>query len=254
MGGVYAPQHTLVSSESTFGNLTLSVGEASSVSDSIGTLGLSGDSDRWDSFIGEGSEIARLEGAECARIRLADCTIGDLLYVSWWTSNPSLDMTGCLITGDAVVDIPEWVPNRIAAGHSSRDWEETGILIEHCTVLGVLDLDVEAYIPQWLDRRIRSNIVMGAARISATLCVGVIAHNDFVEGATISTNGDSVYANITADPLFCDEIAGDYRLQDCSPCVGAAHDGTAIGRHSETCDCAVVVENKSWGAIKSVFR
>jgi hypothetical protein len=81
------------------------------------------------------------------------------------------------------------------------------------------------------------------------------SHND-VMGTLNIAPGDSVYANISADPYFCGQLSGNYTLAEDSPCVGTAHDGGDIGAFGIGCgpSTAVVEEEMSWGTIKSLFR
>jgi hypothetical protein len=94
---------------------------------------------------------------------------------------------------------------------------------------------------------------MGQTSILAGLPLAV-THNDFAGGAYIDVPGDSVFANISEDPLFCDPASLDYTLEDCSPCVGAAHDGGDIGAFGVGCECIIAVEGVSWGRIKNLYR
>jgi hypothetical protein len=135
---------------------------------------------------------------------------------------------------------------------AGRDFH--GFRLLHNTILGDLVNPLEVWDGSPGDGRwVRSNIVMGLTELYDGGQL-VISHNDFVGPVSITAPGDSVYANISDDPLFCDEEADDYTLQDCSPCLGAAHDGGDIGAFGVGCDCDVAVEDSSWGRIKDHFR
>jgi hypothetical protein len=172
--------------------------------------------------------------SECDLIGLESCELSSFTYEDpdgWHEAMVTL--TGCLVHGDVSVD----------AARIHHVWK-------HNTILGGFGVDnpVGAY---W--QAVRGNIVMGEASIVAGWPFAV-THNDFAGGAYIDVPGDSVFANISEDPLFCVPASHDYTLQDCSPCVGAAHDGGDIGAFGEGCECAVAVEDVSWGRIKSLYR
>lgn len=81
-----------------------------------------------------------------------------------------------------------------------------------------------------------------------------ISHNDFAGPTSFVVPEGSVFDNISAPPLFCSEPLADFHLQECSPCVGAAHDGSDIGAFEVGCQCYTAIHAKSWGAIKSRYR
>ena len=68
-----------------------------------------------------------------------------------------------------------------------------------------------------------------------------------------------VNGNISADPLFCDTLGGDYRLETCSPCLPGYHPdgydcGDVIGAFGEGCACGASTEPSTWGTIKAMYR
>ena len=72
--------------------------------------------------------------------------------------------------------------------------------------------------------------------------------------AQLGTSG-----NISADPLFCDTLSGDFRLEICSPCLPGNHPdgydcGAPIGAYCSGCACGEATEPTTWGAIKAMFR
>jgi hypothetical protein len=103
----------------------------------------------------------------------------------------------------------------------------------------------------WGTSDIASNIFVGELTGEAA-AAAVFRNNDFVAGSSLT--GGVFTDNISEDPLFCDAAGADYSLQDCSPCVGAAHDGGDIGAFPIGCECIVAVERRSWGAIKGLYR
>ncbi len=122
------------------------------------------------------------------------------------------------------------------------------IEITHNTFLAPVHLVIGG---GWANSYILSNIFVeeltGEAAAEAEF-----SNNDFVAGSSVV--GGTFATNISEDPLFCDPEMGDYGLHDCSPCVGAAHDGGDIGAYGVACECFVPTERKSWGAIKGLFR
>jgi len=108
---------------------------------------------------------------------------------------------------------------------------------------------------------IRSNIFTGYTSIIAEGGPGSdprlpVTHNLFEHHETyVTALYDSLAVNFWyEDPRFCGWST--YTLEDCSPCIGAAHDGGTIGAFGIGCDCTLVnaVEEKSWGAIKALYR
>ena len=181
------------------------------------------------------------EDSVLGQVRLTDlCDIVDirsceLLSLSYETeeSDPEVpfDIVGCTVRGPVYLQCPA-----IAAR------------INHNTFLSSF-----SYEGEWL-HRFRSNIVLGEFAFTGSAAPPVISHNDLVGGATIVAPGDSIFANISTPPLFCNEVGGDYSLQQCSPCVGAAHDGADIGAWGIGCECSTPVQDASWAVIKSLFR
>jgi len=64
----------------------------------------------------------------------------------------------------------------------------------------------------------------------------IVTSNSCIEGLTSPGEGD-----FEEDPLFVDSTVGDYRLQDASPCIGRAGDGSDLG--------ARVFEDESHGRL-----
>ena len=57
------------------------------------------------------------------------------------------------------------------------------------------------------------------------------------------------------DPLFCNPGEGDVSLAEGSPCLPENNLwGELIGARGVGCTVPVVVETKSWGAIKALYR
>ncbi len=109
---------------------------------------------------------------------------------------------------------------------------------------------------------IRSNIFTSYAQIVAEGGPGSdprlpVTHNLFMDDETyVTALYDSLFTNLWyEDPRFCG-YSPHHGIEDCSPCIGAAHDGGIIGAFGIGCDCTLVnaVEETSWGKIKSLYR
>jgi hypothetical protein len=73
-----------------------------------------------------------------------------------------------------------------------------------------------------------------------------------------NTGGDELcgdyWENLFVDPLFCGADAGDYTLHSNSPCLPWNNEwSAAIGALGEGC-AASAVKERSWGAIKAMYR
>jgi hypothetical protein len=181
---------------------------------------------------------------------LTNDTVGVLNAVATWAQAEEstfgaieaevsrIDLERCLALGDIAID-------------NEGLYGECGLRFVHSTILGNLSFSQPTLAGFG---RVRSTIVAGETDVVGEI-VGTVSHNDFVGPATIEIAfPESVYANISADPLFCDPDAADYTLAECSPCAGTAHDGGDMGRYGVGCECYVPVEERSWGRIKAIFR
>ena len=118
----------------------------------------------------------------------------------------------------------------------------------HNTFLKPLDLRIENAD---VGHAITSNVFYEelSGNVHATV---PMSYNCF--GEPPSMTGGSLQSNMTADPLLCDPESGSCELQDCSPCIGSAHDGGHIGACGIGCSCSSPVEEQSWGGIKWGYR
>jgi predicted outer membrane repeat protein len=65
--------------------------------------------------------------------------------------------------------------------------------------------------------------------------------------------------NFSADPRFCDVLSGDFRVEDCSPCLPGNHPdgydcGGLIGAFGSGCACGAAAEPSTWGTIKAIYK
>lgn len=242
--------HSLDSSNSYYGSLSFGdLAFAQCVGDSIGSTLLWGGPDSYDGLVAENCRIDHLEGGAGPEVALHGCSLGGISYDYYWGYGPGppLDVLNCVITGSLdVQEIGKVVREGCA---SSADPSRYLLRVEHSTLLGDLSVECQTAAESY----IRSNIVLGVARISVGQAA-MIASNDFVGGADISIVSGSQTGNFEDDPRFCDLVGGNLALQDCSPCIGQAHDGGDVGAFHVGCDCDVPVESRSWGAIKALFR
>jgi len=243
--GVYWP-HYLTSEGSEYGTLDLSLTSADLTGDVVGML----DMGQLASCRAENTWIGEVD-SECSGLYLTDCEVEGAVSVWGGTdlnqySCGSIEAEGCLFGGDVEVYVDLYY---LEPGYASAE-------VLHNTFLGDLMLRYagggEGFV---CPLTVRGNIVAGATHIMGNAIYDdctVISHNDFVGFAGLPPQCDSIYANISFDPLFCG--SGDHTLQECSPCVGTAHDGGDIGAFGVGCECATVVEETSWGRVKHLYR
>ncbi len=236
------------SRESTFGEIVLDwCAGVWSVADSIGRLELSGGLDAWSEARVRETRLGTLYAREGPWVVLEECDVDSIDYglfsggMSW-----PLSVSGCLVRGDVKVRPGQWASGqRVAGANRSTGRQDCELL--HTTVLGNLDLGSSGSF------LVASSIVMGGVSLSSPWG-STITHNDLVGPVAISSPGYDPTVNLAADPLFCAPTNGDYTLQECSPCVGAALDGGDIGAFGVGCGCWTSAKPASWGGIKALFR
>jgi hypothetical protein len=252
----YVGGEGLMSTRSTYGSVSIAcLAGGHCVGDSIGQVEVPGGMDCGSYFRAEDSTIDMLLGSRSPEILLDRCVTGDITCTYIWEDDfVPLSLRYCLVRGSLSVE-PEWGTRTRVSGAPSAGRDFYGLRLLHNTVLGDLLYPLDVLYGWPADARwVRDNIVMGQTEIYGGSLL-VISHNDFVGGVEVTAPGDSVFANFSDDPLFCNPTAGNYALQDCSPCLGASHDGGDVGALGVGCICqAVGVESPSWGAIKAMFR
>lgn len=212
------------------------VGHLDSMGDEFQGVLLSGGMHAWPSLVADDSSLGPLTiDDECDMVILSGCHLGEVTYVEgpFGYGESIFQLISCTING-------------------SIDLDCSGLagMFVHNTIVGDFSCTAD-YV--WFPRRFRSNIVTGQTSFAASSQL-VVTHNDCVGGLTLGASGDSVFANISAEPLFCNISNGDLTLQECSPCVSAAHDGGEIGAHGIGCSCSVPVTSVTWGALKAQYR
>lgn len=242
-GASWMEVHHLNSSSCEFGSVALCGGILRSQSDVIGQL--TGDDSSGCEAVG--SELPGITWQGGA-FDIRDCHVAGDVELSVFLSTAILEanprVAGCLIEGGLSI----WVVGFSDTWCSAR--------LCHNTILGSLtcNWELELY-PLLSPYHVRSNIVLGDASLNDSGASSLVAtHNDVLGILTVSSLSDSVYSNISEDPLFCGSIGEPYTLQECSPCVDAGHDGESIGAYGVGCECQVAVREASWGAIKAMFR
>jgi hypothetical protein len=222
-----------------------------SVADSVGRIDVPGGLDCWSELTAEGSTIDTVVGIASPVIVLDDCVLREVASTYLWGADewpPSI--THCLVTG-SILFRPAWAGDGPVSGGAPRNERSSCLRLVHNTVLGDLEYGAEVFA-SWPPSVVKSNIVLGHTQLYGGPYV-TISHNDFVSGVTVTAPGDSLFANFSADPLFCGPGVADYTLQECSPCAGSGHDGGDVGAFGAGCDCSVAAERRSWGAIKALF-
>lgn len=197
-------------------------------------------------FIATGSKFG---GFSChgGELVLDECTVSGALDISGTTSSSSsydfalVTLTRCLVDGDINFDIEEYY---YAA--------QPQLHFNHNTILGDVACSYYGWEGGHVDVELQSNIVVGSTTFFGEFD-GPATYNDFVSGASLTTDMEGeALGNISMDPRFCTPL--DYRLEECSPCVGAADDGGDMGAFPVGCGCSTNAEAKSWGALKALYR
>ncbi len=104
----------------------------------------------------------------------------------------------------------------------------------------------------------RGNIVQGSQATVQCWAGGVVECNDVWPDSTalvVDCCGIVTRANLNADPLFCDALAGDFQIAEESPCAPAnAPEGCGgIGALGVGCSINPVAKT-TWGKLKYLFR
>lgn len=243
-GEPWQAYHGLQSSDSFYG--TLVAGHSQCHGDSIGYIELWGGPDAYHDMEATACTIDECVADYSPMVDWDGCLIGTLTYRADSWEWPLLQMQDCLVTGDLDVVSVYGRPG----GASPSSARQEGYTIEHNTVLGGLTFEYDGYFDP-PEQRIRSNIIMGSSVVTTGDAL-LITHNDFAGGVQLSAPSAEVSDNLEADPLFCEESAGDYTVHKDSPCVDVAHDGSVIGAFPVGCE--VPVERASWGAIKARYN
>jgi hypothetical protein len=223
-----------VSASNTIGTLLVTGGVADSQSDEVDLVQYEGHLDCYSTLNAVDGSFDELLLNGVSDVSLERCEMESIVY------HPDIEgylvMDGCLVLGDfrAVFDGSYGALLEVALTHNTILGDLTHVVPE-CAVSG----------------DVFSNIIMGSIDIAEADWLE-LRTNDIL--GEINAPGATLIDNINDDPLFCDEEADDYTLQDCSPCLGAAHDGGDIGAFGVGCDCDVAVEDSSWGRIKHLFR
>jgi sulfopyruvate decarboxylase TPP-binding subunit len=229
--------------DSTVGDVHLTWASLEAASSTIGPVSGTGDSSGCEATE---CELGTIELGSAA-MDLRNCTVDGGIAVDGWLGIDywhagDLVLVETLIEGGITVDLVMLADSPFG-----------GIHIVHSTVVGGINYSVNCDDFFVWPCRIRSSVFTNEVELPSdpSWWWPVISHNDFVGGFAVPP-ADSVYANISADPLFCGEM--DYELQECSPCVGAGHDGGDMGVYGVGCPCYSTVESRSWGAIKAMYR
>jgi hypothetical protein len=232
----YGYSYALVtSSRNVIGVLGVTGGLCDSHDDDIDLVDVFAVMDCYSDLDVESAEISELRLDGGGEVRIASSAIDSVNVLTFMASDLMgyLQMDGCLVRGN--VDVTGW-------GSYGFDLQLT-----HNTVLGRFGVDLQSGVGALL----LSNILVGSINVPY---IGTFEfwNNDFVT-ETVFPPGTYI-DNIYEPPLFCDEPGENYTLEECSPCVGAAHDGGVIGAYGVGCECAIPVEPLSWGRLKSRFR
>ena len=138
--------------------------------------------------------------------------------------------------------------------------------IDHNTIYGNYDCGIQVYVGNY-------TVVTGVAHISNNIIgenthFGIMRNWDWTTSAPpmpdsdfndVYSSGISDFLEVDAgpndfslDPMFC-MVPTDMRIDAGSPCAGTGTGGSDRGALPAGCE-PVAVEDRSWGAIKSMFR
>ena len=266
-GGTYCYHHSVSSTGTQFSSVSIGCCGFDSSQDYIGHLELG----TWSSCEAIGTVFGSVGAGDGALLSLDGCTVeGDIdLQPACWvhSSSPQAILTHCTVYGDlrmeqtfaggsphGMLDVSHSTVMGDLISSWSNLWSASTDL-QHNTIMGNL-VSTWNHI-DWVTLLVRGNIITGQTRFEFIGDSGwaLATHNDFVGGLTlVSCSPDSIYANLNEDPLMCNPDVGDLTLQECSPCVGAAHDGGDMGAHGVGCACLSAVLPTSWGRLKALYR
>jgi len=221
-----------------------SLAGAASLRDSIGCVYLNGGLDVYNGFGATESTIDTVHASESPTLDLHGCRVGTLSY-GVWEYGPNLSIQECVVLGNCVIE-PQHYPYSASNGASSQPDNE--YLIEHNTFVGSCTIDEPSTWQAPTTNLVRSNIFAGPTVISAVQGLS-LTYNCFASAPEFSGKLDE--SNLLTNPQFCDPIL-DFRLNQSSPCLGAAHDGGNIGALGVGCG-KVKVKEVSWGKLKTLF-
>jgi len=244
-GGTACQQHYIDSINSRLGSVYLSCAGFESTDDEIGHVDIS----TWSSCQATGTTFDSVGTDDGTHLNLEQCTVlGDIdLQPEFWLNSGHswTELRYCTVLGDFLID----------GVNDFQYYPFAWVELHHNTFVG----DV---VHEWHDMDMpicfmRGNIVLGQSVFESFGCeiAFVATYNDFAGGLTHATVApDSVYGNIYVDPLMCGPALDDFTLQDCSPCVGTAHDGGDMGAYGVGCGCYTAVTPITWGRLKAMYR
>ncbi len=143
-----------------------------------------------------------------------------------------------------------WVLNNILTGNSTGVFMSLGgkVTLMNNTFYGNSQYGIDA--SDGGEGNMMFNVIWD--RADGLLSKIFSAANDFMN---LSDAYPYEVNNFSLDPEFCGATAGNFYLQSDSPCApeNPPYDGMLIGALPVNCS-TVSVENKTWGAIKSIYR
>lgn len=115
-------------------------------------------------------------------------------------------------------------------------------VITDCTITGNAASNGGAVYGYDASPTITNTILAFSTTGAAVYCPGASSFTITHSCSFGNAGGDSLcgehYDNVFADPAFCDTTAGDFAVEDCSPCLGAGAGGTDIGAWGVGCLCS----------------
>lgn len=225
------------SHSSTIGTLKVTGGTASSDGDTASVVWVEAHIDCYSTLEASGGSFGNVTLEGGGEVTLEDCITESVVVrseIGGW-----LNMTGCLVRGDVLAGpYDPWMSYDLFCGPN----------LTHCTVLGGCHWSFDDYPPVITTL---SSIIAGPVSVPDGSSAE-FRSCDLV--GSVDAPGATFVDNISAAPLFCNAPGDDYTLQDCSPCVGVAHDAGDIGAFGVGCECYVGVNQTTWGRVKGLYR
>lgn len=131
-------------------------------------------------------------------------------------------------------------------------------VITDCTITGNAASNGGAVYGYDASPTITNTILAFSTTGAAVYCPGASSFTITRSCSFGNAGGDSLcgahHDNVFADPAFCDTTAGEFGLQNCSPCLGAGAGGTDIGAWGVGCSCTSGVPDPPEEAAAAVLE
>jgi hypothetical protein len=136
---------------------------------------------------------------------------------------------------------------------------EGAVTLDHCTLAGTVGggvtilLDAQATMSHSIVAFNGSYAVTCQEGLTVAAVCSDVFGNDGNDWVWCLEGQLGVGGNISADPLFCDQEAGDFRLDSGSPCAPNVNPGCGL-MGALPVGCSTATRETTWGAMKALFR